>query len=244
MLLQALSAALLSLAPPRTLYPTRAPRSSGTLPLGGPHTLYYEEHGLSGGSPALFLHGGPGAGCFARHAGFFDPSTYRVVLYDQRGCGRSSPKGELEDNDTPHLIADIEALREHLGIERWEVVLGGSWGTTLALAYAASHPERVGAMVLRALCLMSSAEIRWLFGEHGGVCRLLPDAWSALRAHWEGARTKLPGSAEAEAAAASPSDRLLHWYAFALGGAGGDDAAMSAAAGAWRSRLPSLMRPR
>ena len=121
----------------RPLYPVKKALNTGThCVAGGVHKLYYEEHGTATGAPALFLHGGPGAGCFQRHAGFFDPDHYRVLLFDQRGCGRSLPKGCLDGNATPQLIADIEELRVLLGIEAWQVVLGGSWGTTLALAYA------------------------------------------------------------------------------------------------------------
>ena len=123
----------------RPLYPVKKALSTGKHAVGGDggvHKLYYEEHGTAAGAPALFLHGGPGAGCFQRHAGFFDPDHYRVLLFDQRGSGRSVPKGCLDGNETPQLIADIEELRVLLGIEAWQVVLGGSWGTTLALAYA------------------------------------------------------------------------------------------------------------
>ena len=121
----------------RPLYPIKKALTTGKHSVdGGVHKLYYEEHGTAAGAPALFLHGGPGAGCFQRHAGFFDPDHYRVLLFDQRGSGRSVPKGCLDGNETPQLIADIEELRVLLGIEAWQVVLGGSWGTTLALAYA------------------------------------------------------------------------------------------------------------
>ena len=135
-----LAAAAASLRAPvtRSLYPTGALLRSGSLPVSKLHSLYFEERGKDGGAPVLFLHGGPGAGCFPRHAGFFDPDHYRIVLFDQRGCGRSSPKGDVRENDTGELVADVERLRMHLGIARWEVVLGGSWGTCLALAYAAA----------------------------------------------------------------------------------------------------------
>ena len=151
--------ALLAAVPTRPLYPTSAALRTGKLPVSDTHVLYYEVHGRKGGTPALFLHGGPGAGCFTRHAGFFDPAHYQVVLFDQRGCGRSTPKGELEANDTPNLVQDCERLREHLDFERWAVVLGGSWGTTLALAYAGEYPHRIGAMVLRAVCTMRAQEM-------------------------------------------------------------------------------------
>ena len=132
----------------RPLYPVKKALNTGThCVAGGVHKLYYEEHGTATGAPALFLHGGPGAGCFQRHAGFFDPDHYRVLLFDQRGCGRSLPKGCLDGNGTPQLIADIEELRVLLGIEAWQVVLGGSWGTTLALAYAQEELRRKACMV-------------------------------------------------------------------------------------------------
>ena len=174
---------------PRSLYPVGKAVQTGNLAVSPLHTLYYEVHGNLEGAPALFLHGGPGAGCAQRHAGFFDPAHYRVVLFDQRGCGRSTPKGCLEGNDTPSLVADCEALREHLGVDDWSVVLGGSWGTTLALAYACAHPKRIDALVLRAICLMRSKEVLWLFGDRG-VARLLPEGWHAYAAARTAARDK------------------------------------------------------
>ena len=168
----------------RSLYPTGAALRTGLHAVGGPHKLYYEVHGKAGGAPALFLHGGPGAGCVTRHAGFFDPKHYQVVLFDQRGCGKSTPKGSLEDNDTSNLVADIESLRELLEFERWSVVVGGSWGTTLALAYAQAHPESVGSIVLRAVCLMRQREIRWLFGAKGGAALLHPEGSARWHSLW------------------------------------------------------------
>lgn len=147
----AMTAAMSVSAGGRSLYAVGDPLSTGSLPVGDGFEVYFEEHGRKDGAPALFLHGGPGAGCARRHAGFFDPKYYRVILHDQRGCGKSGPAGSTIANDTPHLIADIEALRIHLGVERWGCVLGGSWGTTLALEYAQAHPERVGSIVLRAV---------------------------------------------------------------------------------------------
>ncbi|HET9701564.1 MAG TPA: alpha/beta fold hydrolase, partial [Burkholderiales bacterium] len=120
------------------LFPEIAPNRSGMLPLDAIHSMYWEESGNPRGVPVVFLHGGPGAGSAPNHRRFFDPGFYRIVIFDQRGAGRSTPLGELRDNTTPHLIADIEQLREHLGIERW-LVFGGSWGSTLALAYAEAH---------------------------------------------------------------------------------------------------------
>ena len=158
----------------RSLYPETAPFSSGTLPVDGVHTLYYEEFGNPHGKPAVFLHGGPGGGCSPTQARFFDPTRYRVVLFDQRGCGKSTPHACLEGNTTWHLVADIEALRQHLNIDRW-LVFGGSWGSTLALAYAQTHPESVTELVLRGIFLLRKREIDWFYQE--GASRVFPDAW-------------------------------------------------------------------
>ena len=141
-------------------YPAIEPYQSGMLPLDHIHTMYYEQSGNPAGVPVVFLHGGPGAGASASHRQFFDPAFYRIVIFDQRGAGRSTPLGELRDNTTPHLIADMETLRKHLQIERW-VVFGGSWGSTLALAYAEYHPERAMALVLRGIFLCRQSEIDW-----------------------------------------------------------------------------------
>ena len=227
----AIHAALLAFTPTRPLYPTSKALQTGTLAVTEPHSLYFELHGKAGGAPALFLHGGPGAGCSARHAGFFDPKHYQVVLLDQRGCGRSTPKGEVQGNNAAELVQDCERLREHLGIDQWACVLGGSWGTTLALAYAGAHPDRVGSIVLRAVCLMRAAEIRWLFGLGGGMSRLLPGSWAPLQQHWEKQRAERTGAAEA-ALSEAPEDALLCWYADALGGRLSEKA-MSEASGAW-----------
>jgi proline iminopeptidase len=155
------------------LFPEIAPRRSGMLPLDAIHTMYWEESGSSGGVPVVFLHGGPGAGSAPNHRRFFDPGFYRIVIFDQRGAGRSTPLGELRDNTTPHLIGDIERLREHLGIERW-LVFGGSWGSTLALAYAEAHPERCLGLVLRGIFLCRESEIGWFLH---GLRALFPEAW-------------------------------------------------------------------
>src|SRR5689334_23962297 len=126
----------------RTFYPEIDPHRTGTLRVGGDHEIYFEESGNPRGKPVVFVHGGPGGGTEPKQRRFFDPAAYRIVLFDQRGCGRSTPYACLEENTTWHLVADMEALREHLGIERWQV-FGGSWGSTLSLAYAERHPERV-----------------------------------------------------------------------------------------------------
>lgn len=158
----------------RTLYPEIEPYDNGMLPVDGRHTLYYEQCGNPRGKPVVLLHGGPGGGCNAKMRRFHDPSKYRIVLFDQRGAGRSTPHADLVDNTTWHLVADIEALREHLGIERWQV-FGGSWGSTLALAYAQSHPLRVSALVLRGIFMLRRWELQWFYQE--GASRLFPEAW-------------------------------------------------------------------
>ncbi|MGH8236986.1 MAG: alpha/beta fold hydrolase, partial [Steroidobacteraceae bacterium] len=146
----------------RTLYPAIQPYNSGMLRVSPVHEIYYEECGNPKGKPALFVHGGPGAGCDNRARRFFDPDAYRIVLFDQRGCGRSRPHASLVDNTTWHLVADMEQLREHLDIERW-LVFGGSWGSTLALAYAETHPERVSELVLRGIFMLRKAELDWFY---------------------------------------------------------------------------------
>jgi proline iminopeptidase len=155
------------------LFPPIEPYASGMLDLGEPHRMYYEQSGNPRGVPVVFLHGGPGAGASAVHRQFFDPAFYRIVVLDQRGAGRSTPLGCLEDNTTPHLIADLERLRAHLGIDRW-MVFGGSWGSTLAIAYAEHHPERVSALVLRGIFLCRASEIEWFLY---GLKTIFPEAW-------------------------------------------------------------------
>ncbi len=142
--------------------------------VGDGHTLYVEQVGNPQGKPVVFLHGGPGGGLSPNHRRFFDPRRYRVVLFDQRGSGKSTLLAGLEHNTTTHLVADIERIREHLGIDRWQV-FGGSWGSTLALAYAEKHPERVTELVLRGIFMLRKWEIDWFYQE--GASRLFPDAW-------------------------------------------------------------------
>jgi proline iminopeptidase len=166
-----LSAVSLSLR--AELYPEIEPYSTGMLPLDAVHQMYWEECGNPRGQPVLFLHGGPGAGSAPAHRRFFDPQHYRIVIYDQRGAGRSTPLGELRDNTTPHLIEDIETLRRHLQIDRW-LVFGGSWGSTLALAYGEAHPERCTGFILRGIFLCRRSEIDWFLY---GLRTLFPDAW-------------------------------------------------------------------
>lgn len=155
------------------LFPEIQPRASGMLRLDAIHSMYWEESGRRDGIPVVFLHGGPGAGSTPRHRRFFDPDAYRIVVYDQRGAGRSTPLGELRDNTTPHLIADLEALRVHLGVERW-LVFGGSWGSTLAIAYAEAHPQRCLGLVLRGIFLCRESEIEWFLY---GLRSIFPEPW-------------------------------------------------------------------
>jgi len=167
------------------LFPDIAPYETGLLPLshsgaGGPsHVMYWEQVGNPRGQPVLFLHGGPGAGAGAVHRRFFDPQHFRVVIFDQRGAGRSRPMGELRENTTPLLVGDIETLRKFLGIDRW-LLFGGSWGSTLALAYAQSYPERVAGCVLRGVFLGRADEVEWFLY---GLRRVFPDAWAAFAEH-------------------------------------------------------------
>ncbi|MCL2725340.1 MAG: prolyl aminopeptidase [Polyangiaceae bacterium] len=164
----------------RTVYPEIEPYRTGRLKVSPVHELYFEESGNPNGKPVLFLHGGPGGGTEPKHRRYFDPSVYRIVLFDQRGCGRSSPYASLEDNTTWHLVADIEALRTQLGIDAW-MLFGGSWGSTLALAYAETHPSRVTELVLRGIFLLRKEEIRWFYQE--GASFLFPDAWEDYVGH-------------------------------------------------------------
>jgi proline iminopeptidase len=158
----------------RTLYPPIEPYAAGTLVVSDRHTLYFEECGNPQGKPVVLLHGGPGAGCSPNMRRFHDPSKYRIVLFDQRGSGRSTPHADLVENTTWDLVADIERLREHLGIDKWQV-FGGSWGSTLALAYAETHPERVSELVLRGIFMLRRWELEWFYQE--GASTLFPDAW-------------------------------------------------------------------
>jgi proline iminopeptidase len=165
----------------RFFYPPIDTHDAGMLDVGDGHQVYWEVSGNPDGKPVVFLHGGPGAGTSPLQRRFFDASAYRVVLFDQRGCGRSTPhvatKDPDEHNTTWHLVADMEALREHLGIERWQL-LGGSWGATLALAYAQRHPERVTEIILRGVFLLRKTELDWLY--RGGAGALFPAEWEAF----------------------------------------------------------------
>ncbi|HID48585.1 MAG TPA: prolyl aminopeptidase [Chromatiales bacterium] len=157
-----------------TLYPAIKPYVTHSLPVTPPHVLHVEECGEPKGLPVLFVHGGPGSGCEPFHRRFFDPEKYRIVLFDQRGAGRSTPHAELDHNTTRDLVADMETIREHLGIDKW-VLFGGSWGATLSLVYAETHPERVHGLILRGIFLCRPQEIRWFYQE--GANRIFPDLW-------------------------------------------------------------------
>ncbi len=156
------------------LFPEIKPYASHMLAVDPPHELYVEECGKPEGLPVLFVHGGPGAGCEDDHRRYFDPNLYHIVLFDQRGAGRSTPHASLDKNTTQHLVADMERIRDHLGIERW-VLFGGSWGSTLSLVYAETHPERVLGLILRGVFLCRPWEIRWFYQE--GASRVFPDHW-------------------------------------------------------------------
>jgi proline iminopeptidase len=160
--------------PLRQLYPPIEPYASGMLDVGDGHRVYWERSGNPGGKPAVFLHGGPGGGSAPEHRRLFDPARYSVTLFDQRGCGRSVPHAGLEANTTWHLVEDIERLRVMAGVKTW-LVLGGSWGSTLALAYAESHPERVSELILRGVFTLRRVELLWYYQE--GASWLFPDKW-------------------------------------------------------------------
>ncbi|WP_327141202.1 prolyl aminopeptidase [Nocardia sp. NBC_01327] len=167
----------------RSLYPPIEPYEQGMLDVGDGQQLYWEVSGNPDGKPVVFLHGGPGGGTAPFHRQFFDPAAYRIVLFDQRGCGQSTPHiadgASLESNTTWNLVADIEALRTHLGVERWQV-FGGSWGSTLALTYAQTHPDRVTELVLRGIFLLRRKEIDWYY--NGAAGYVYPDEWEKFLA--------------------------------------------------------------
>lgn len=159
------------------LFPEIDPYATGRIKVDTLHTLYWETCGNANGVPLVFLHGGPGGGSLPHHRRYFDPAFWRIVLFDQRGAGRSTPCGEIIDNTTSHLVADLERLRRHLGIERW-LLFGGSWGSTLALAYAEAYPERCLGLVLRGIFLARPAELDWFMH---GMRNVFPEAWRAFR---------------------------------------------------------------
>lgn len=164
----------------RTLYPEIEPYSSGRVRVSEIHELHFEECGNPDGKPVVFLHGGPGGGIEPKYRRYFDPAAYRIVLFDQRGCGQSTPFASLEENTTWDLVGDVELLRSHLGITAWQV-FGGSWGSTLALAYAQTHPDRVTELVLRGIFMLRPEEIRWFYQD--GASFVFPDAWEPYLQH-------------------------------------------------------------
>lgn len=164
----------------RTLYPEITPFETGFLDTGDGHQVYWERVGTKGAKPAVFLHGGPGGGCGPSHRRLFDPALYDVILFDQRGCGRSTPHASIDNNTTWHLVADIERLRgEIMGVDRW-LVFGGSWGSTLALAYAETHPSHVSELVVRGIYTLTKAELDWYY--QFGVSEMFPDKWERFLA--------------------------------------------------------------
>ncbi len=164
----------------KTLYPALEPYAVYSWQVDERHCLYCEECGNPLGLPVIFLHGGPGAGCRAHHRCFFNPADYRIILVDQRGCGRSLPEGELENNSTPHLLGDLETIRARLGIDRW-LLFGGSWGAALALLYAQQHPERVSGMILRGTFLARQRDLDWYLKD--GANRIYPEEWQRFVAN-------------------------------------------------------------
>lgn len=158
----------------RTFYPDIKPFETGYLRVSDVHDIYFEQSGNPAGKPVVFVHGGPGGGTDPKQRRFFDPAAYRIILFDQRGCGRSTPHASLVDNTTWHLVDDMERLRERLQVERWQV-FGGSWGSTLALAYAQKHPGRVTELVLRGIFMLRAKELRWFYQE--GASAMFPDTW-------------------------------------------------------------------
>jgi proline iminopeptidase len=163
--------------PVRELFPESIPNTEHFLPVSKRHTLYVTEYGNPKGLPAVFVHGGPGGGCDENDYRYFDPAFYRIILFDQRGCGKSTPSYELRNNTTQDLIADMEKIRQKLGIEKW-LVFGGSWGSTLGLAYAENHPEKVSGLILRGIFLARPKELRWFYQDGlKGAGRFFPEAW-------------------------------------------------------------------
>ena len=161
------------------MYPPISAHHTGHLKVGSGHEIYYEVSGNPKGKPVVFVHGGPGGGTEPKHRQFFNPEKYRIILFDQRGCGKSRPWASLDDNTTWHLVADMEAIRTHLAIERWQI-FGGSWGSTLSLTYAQTHPQRVTELVLRGIFMVRKKEINWFYQD--GASAIYPDAWEAYTA--------------------------------------------------------------
>ncbi len=193
----------------RNYYPQIEPFDVRHLNVAGDHQVYVEQCGSPDGIPVVFLHGGPGSGCGPEHRRYFDPARYRVILFDQRGSGRSNPHGRLQQNDTPALVGDMELIRTTLGISRW-LLFGGSWGSTLGLAYALAHPARLSGMVLRGSFLGTRAEVDWLL-EPGGAQRMFPELYAGFEAGAE----RAPGQKmlEAYSAAVNSGEAERAWRA-------------------------------
>lgn len=190
----------------RTFYPPIEPYQTGMLDVGDGHSLYWELCGNPNGIPVVFLHGGPGAGCNPNHRRLFDPARYRILLFDQRGCGRSTPHASLEANTTWHLVADIERLREMTGADKW-LVFGGSWGSTLGLAYGETHPDRTAGLILRGIFAMRESEIHWFY--QSGAHHIFPDAWEEYLAPIpEAERGDLVAAYHRRLTGDDPADRL------------------------------------
>jgi proline iminopeptidase len=198
----------------KTLYPAIEPFDTGRLKVSPVHELYYEQCGNPNGKPAVFLHGGPGGGISGDYRRYFDPAVYRVVLFDQRGSGKSTPNASLQDNTTWHLVSDIERLREHLNIRHWQV-FGGSWGSTLALAYAETHPDRVSELVLRGIFLCRPKEIQWFY--QSGASELFPDVWEEyLKVIPESERADLVSAYHRRLTSEDGADRLAAARAWSI----------------------------
>jgi proline iminopeptidase len=209
------------------LFAPLEPYAADWLDVGEGHRVRYEQCGRRDGVPALFLHGGPGSSIGPNHRRFFDPEFYRIVLADQRGCGQSTPLGEIAGNTTNHLVRDIERLREHLGIARW-MLFGGSWGSTLALAYAQAYPDRVSALVLRGVFLGTDPEVQWFLT---GLQRFLPEAWDAFAAQVEDRSASGLLRDFEQRAQAGDESAALRWTAWENAVMGVGESPSSAAAG-------------
>lgn len=222
-------------APRRAPYPEIEPYETGMLDVGDGQLLYWETCGTPDGTPVVFVHGGPGGGCSAQHRRMFDPTAYRIVLVDQRGCGRSTPHvadgADLAVNTTWHLVTDLERLREHLGIDRWQV-FGGSWGSTLGLAYAQEHPERVTELVLRGVFLCRTEEIDWFY--RGGAAHLFPEAW-------EGYLAPLLAADGPDAVAAPGYDHVAAYHRLLHCGAPETELAAARAWTTWETTTSTLL---
>ncbi|MGY1490810.1 prolyl aminopeptidase [Methylobacillus pratensis] len=196
------------------LFPDIQPYQQGMLAVSNLHSIYYEQSGNPAGQPVVFLHGGPGSGCNPGQRRYFDPAHYRIILLDQRGCGRSTPQGEVEENTIDHLVADLDALRQHLAIDRW-MVFGGSWGSTLALNYALAYPQHVTGLILRGIFLSRQSELDWFLHD---VQHFFPEAWQQLLSYLPTAEQHDPLSAYAKRVfaddAAVNEPAAIRWNAF------------------------------